>query len=105
MKGERANAAGTRAGRPLPVLGMQVRRRADGSTFFACTLAEDLPMPAGTELHLVRVRADGQGTGPTHALRVFPPSVAPSASERARASRDRLDGSGVRLDSRDGGAA
>jgi hypothetical protein len=87
--------------RPLPALGMRPRRRLDGTPFLAATLDQDLTLAAGTELHLVRVRSDDVGTGPTHALTTLPPSVAPTAAALRRAAADRLDGSVLRSDPRD----
>lgn len=90
-----------RAARPLPVLGMRHRRQLDGRPFLCGVLDEDLALAAGTELHLVRIRADDVGSGPTHALRVFPPAAAPTAAALRRAAADRLDGSALRSDPRD----
>jgi hypothetical protein len=88
------------AKRPVPAIGLRPRRRLDGTAFLAGVLDEDLVLAAGTELHLVRIRSDNAGTGPTHCLRVFPPSVAPTAAALRRAAADRLDASAIRDDHR-----
>ncbi len=87
--------------RPLPVIGLRQRRRGDGTPFLVAVVDERLVLEPGTELHLVRVAADHHaGAGCTHALRILPPHVAPTAAALRRAAADRLDGSGVRLDPR-----
>lgn len=85
----------TKPNPPLPVIGLRQQERIDGTRFMVGVLDQDLHLAAGTELHLVRVAAD-ESAGPTHGLRVFPPSVAPSAAQVRRAAADRLDGSAIR---------
>lgn len=85
---------------PAPIIAMRRRTRTDGTPYMQAVLAEDITLRAGTVLHLVRIAADGAAES-THALRVFPPSRAPSARERESAQRLRLDGSAVRIDPRD----
>jgi len=89
------------AKRPVPAIGLRPRRRLDGQPFLAGVLDEDLVLAAGTELHLTRIRSDDAGTGPTHCLRVFPPSVAPTPAALRRAAADRLDANAIRDDHRD----
>ena len=88
------------AARPTTVLGMRSRRRVDGSPFLVAMLDERLVLEVGDELHLQRI-ADGQD-GVTHSLRVFPARVAPSRKDLEAARGDRLDGSAIRRDPRDG---
>ena len=87
---------------PLPILAMRRRHRVTGEPFLVSVIDERLVLEPGTELHLVRLRDDHDGdAAPTHALRVFPPAVAPTAAALRRAAADRLDGSGIRRDPRD----
>ena len=88
--------------RPLPVLAMRRRHRATGEPFLVAVIDERLVLEPAAEQHHVRLHDDHDaGDGPTHALRVFPPSVAPTAAALRRAAADRLDGSGIRRDPRD----
>lgn len=103
MTGHRIDGAGVR--RPGIVLGMRQHRRASGEPYLVAVVDEDLYLPAGCELHLRRLRPDGDGDTPTHALVVVPPEVAMSNRQRDRAAADRLDGSVLRRDPRDGGGA
>lgn len=85
---------------PLPAIGLRQRERIDGTRYLVAVLDAELVLPAGTELHLVRIDGDA-ADGPTHALRVFPPTAAPTAAALQRAREDRRDGSAMRQDHRD----
>lgn len=88
--------------RPLPIVGLRRRHRVNGEPFLVAVIDERLVLEPGAELHLVRLHDDRDaGDAPTHALRVFPPSVAPTAAALRRAAADRLDGSVIRRDPRD----
>lgn len=82
--------------RPSPILGMRRRQRASGEPFMVAVVAERLTLEPGTELQLRRLRPDGPGESPTHALMVIPPRKTPTTKDRDQAAAERLDGSVVR---------
>jgi len=86
---------------PYPILGMRRHTRKNGAPYLVAVLDRDLHLPAGSELHLRRLHV---GASPEYALQLVPPRAALSQRDRAAAATDRLDGSAIRVDTRDTGS-
>ena len=97
--GARIIRDGKRTTSPVVALALRPHRRADGSTLLVGVLHEAVELAAGTEVHMQRIAGDDRGD--RFALRLLPPTVAPSRRALKQAAADDLTASAIRQDARD----
>ena len=86
--------------KPAPCIGLRVARRASGEPYLGGIAGEEFTVPAGARVQLRRLRPDGPGESPTHAIVFAPPDprLSKAAIEKAIA-----DGAWHRVDPRHDG--
>ena len=71
-----------------PAIGLRLAHRVDGTPFLHGLAGSDFTVPAGSRVQLRRLRPDGPGDSPTHAIVFAPPDPRVTEKEIEQAVRD-----------------
>ncbi len=73
---------------PAPAIGLFVGHRVTGEPYLRGIASESFTVPAGARVQLRRLRPDGPGDSPTHAIIFAPPDPTLTRADLAQATRD-----------------
>lgn len=74
--------------KPAPCIGLRIGRRVSGEPYLHGISSEEFTIPKGARVQLRRLRPDGDGDTPTHAIVFAPPDPNVTPRELDQAGRD-----------------